>query len=195
MDHTPFYIINQRNTDTPNHHHKLIISRDDVDSSFPTIYGYLYYIFMILALSIPWMIVSFISFCNPLRFWKGSLNRKHCILFSLATIMSSIAFIFGMIMSITYDCSNQLYNFIKQLIDQDKNSVYPSLNGDDFVTWPGATFIFLWINWMMCIVFAFYFIKHNKNKDETKMLLLQTPNKSEIHKMVESNDDKKFERP
>ena len=160
-----------------NDDYSLILYRKDINSSYSTVYGYAYYVFMILALSIPWMVVSFIFICNPLKFWKASLDAKYCILFLLATIMSTIAFIFGMIMITNYDCSNQLYNFIDQLIVEDTeiniNSVYPAFNEDDFTTWPSSTFIFLWINLVICIITTFHFIQ-KQSKDEEKQLLLQS---------------------
>ena len=68
-----------------------------------------------------------------------------------------------------YDCSNELYTFIDGLIDDNDDNGDILLNNDDFTVWPGITFVFLWVNWIISFVLTFYF---NKKKNK-KALLLQ----------------------
>lgn len=165
------------------------MKRSEIDDSYKTFYGETYFGFLIFAICIPWIIVSFIHICNPLPFWKSTQAMKYFILFSISTVISTIASIFAIAMVTKYDCSTELYNFIAPYIDDEAGqSIYGTFSEDNFTKWEGVTFIFLIINWIGCLALSIFFWRQ-RNNVKTSNVVQQNATKNDYHEMKDESDD------
>ena len=100
---------------------------------------------------------------DPFSFWKASKNTKYLTLFLGSSILSSIALIFAYIMLGKRNCATEIYDTATSV----GQGYYTDFSKDNFNWWPGVSFLFLCLNWIVSIALSIYFGQRRmKNKDE-----------------------------